>query len=175
MNQARRLGKSLQDVYITKIYASDLKRAHWTALQIATQNKSLLARLEELEEEQDVSDIAQAPIDTSSSPVVSLKNGHLAGVNDGESREDSPLITPLRSKSSQSNYTEQDDPSVHSTPMPFASSSSSSPASANGKTADTSVDSTEVAEQTAGPSSIAGTDRIKSGHTRAPCESDFVI
>jgi broad specificity phosphatase PhoE len=47
MNQARRLGKSLEDVYISKIYASDLKRAHWTALQIATQNKSLLARLEE--------------------------------------------------------------------------------------------------------------------------------
>lgn len=47
MNQARRLGKSFQDVYITKIYASDLKRAHWTALQIATQNKSLLARLQQ--------------------------------------------------------------------------------------------------------------------------------
>lgn len=47
MNQARRLGKSFEDVYIAKIYASDLKRAHWTALQIATQNKSLLERLNE--------------------------------------------------------------------------------------------------------------------------------
>lgn len=46
MNQARRLGKSFEDVYISKIYASDLKRAHWTALQIATQNKSLLAKLQ---------------------------------------------------------------------------------------------------------------------------------
>lgn len=47
MNQARRLGKSFEDVHISKIYASDLKRAHWTALQIATQNKSLLNRLQQ--------------------------------------------------------------------------------------------------------------------------------
>lgn len=56
MNQARRLGKSFQDVYITKIYASDLKRAHWTALQIATQNKCLLERLMEEDERQDAGD-----------------------------------------------------------------------------------------------------------------------
>ena len=45
MNQARRLGKSFSSVQISKIYASDLKRAHWTALQIATQNASLLSAL----------------------------------------------------------------------------------------------------------------------------------
>lgn len=45
MNQARRLGKSFSNVQISKIYASDLKRAHWTALQIATQNASLLSAL----------------------------------------------------------------------------------------------------------------------------------
>ena len=45
MNQARRLGKSFEDVAISKIYASDLKRAHWTALQIATQNRSLLDKV----------------------------------------------------------------------------------------------------------------------------------
>lgn len=50
MNQARRLGKSFEDVHISKVYSSDLKRAHWTALQIATQNKSLLAQLEESRE-----------------------------------------------------------------------------------------------------------------------------
>jgi len=47
MNQARRLGRSFAEVAISKIYASDLKRAHWTALQIATQNRGLLANVKE--------------------------------------------------------------------------------------------------------------------------------
>jgi len=83
MNQARRLGKSLENEPISKIYASDLKRAHWTALQIATQNKSLLARLEE-EEEVDQKNgnghassdlLPSSPLARSSGPSSSLAQG----------------------------------------------------------------------------------------------------
>ena len=38
MEQAKRLGKSMQNEMISRIYSSDLKRAHWTAIQVWQHN-----------------------------------------------------------------------------------------------------------------------------------------
>lgn len=108
MNQARRLGKSLENEYISKIYASDLKRAHWTALQIATQNKSLLAKLEESDQKNG--------------------NGHTGGL-------DLPSSSSTRPSSSLNKGKDAD------------------------KTIDEGQDEQAIAETSAGPSSLASTDR----------------
>lgn len=116
MNQARRLGKSFEDVHISKIYASDLKRAHWTALQIATQNKSLLNRLQgELSE--------------------GLAEGH----------------TPATSRPSSS---------LEQNGIPTADRTSGD------------LDQEEIAETSAGPSSMATTDRTYSNVTTLPDYTD---
>lgn len=118
MNQARRLGKSFEDVYISKIYASDLKRAHWTALQIATQNKSLRAKLSQ--------DMLQ----------------------DGNSNQ---LETPGPSRPSSS----------------LEKNGTSTPDRTAGE-----LDEDEIAETSAGPSSIATTDRSYSSAASVPDYTD---
>ena len=115
MNQARRLGKSFEDVYISKIYASDLKRAHWTALQIATQNKSLLAKLEQ-----------EVPKGEGSS-----QSETVAASRPSSSLEQNGISTPDRDTGEQ-------------------------------------LDEDQIAETSAGPSSIATTDRSYSSAATVP-------
>lgn len=95
MNQARRLGKSFENVAITKIYASDLKRAHWTSLQIATQNKGLQAQF--------ASYVSSCSHDAQTSSTSTSLSSPLAGLGRRNGTDEStPLSTPVKQTASRS-------------------------------------------------------------------------